>query len=100
MMKKLKRRLSLTLRPGRTIDESLSELAEHLTVEDRSQSVQEVRENGIVHEIPRIGSDGESEEVSGTSDEKDDNISPVKRRNKNRRINEVRSPTQLTCCIK
>ncbi|XP_050414094.1 cyclin-dependent kinase 17 isoform X2 [Patella vulgata] len=88
MMKKLKRRLSLTLRPGRTIDESLSELAEHLTVEDRSQSVQEVRENGIVHEIPRIGSDGESEEVSGTSDEKDDNISPVKRRNKNRRINE------------
>ena len=37
---------------------------------------------GIVHENPRIGSDGESEEVSGASDDKDDAISPVKLRHR------------------
>ncbi|XP_014679768.1 PREDICTED: cyclin-dependent kinase 16-like, partial [Priapulus caudatus] len=40
---------------------------------------------GIVHENPRIGSDGESEEASGASDEV---ISPVKLRQKPRRLNE------------
>ena len=41
---------------------------------------------GVVHENPRIGSDGESEEASGASD---DVISPVKLRPKNRRLSEV-----------
>lgn len=35
-MKKFKRRLSLTLRGSQTIDESLSELAEQMTVEESS----------------------------------------------------------------
>lgn len=35
-MKKFKRRLSLTLRGSQTIDESLSELAEQMTVEENS----------------------------------------------------------------
>ena len=42
MMKKFKRRLSLTLKGGRGATE-LSELAEHLTVED---TVSEIKENG------------------------------------------------------
>ena len=52
---------------------------------------------GIVHENPRIGSDGESEEVSGASDEKDDMVSPVKLRVRNRRFSEV-SPGYF-CCL-
>lgn len=40
---------------------------------------------GVVHENPRIGSDGESEEASGASD---DVTSPVKLRPKNRRFSE------------
>lgn len=44
---------------------------------------------GVVHENPRIGSDGESEDISGTSDEKDE-ISPVKLRGRPR-YNEVSS---------
>ena len=35
-----------------------------------------------MHEHPRIGSDGESEEVSGASDEKDEAPVQVKLRNK------------------
>lgn len=35
-MKKFKRRLSLTLRGSQTIDESLSELAEQMTIEENS----------------------------------------------------------------
>lgn len=35
-MKKFKRRLSLTLRGSQTIDESLSELAEQMTIEESS----------------------------------------------------------------
>lgn len=35
-MKRIKRRLSLTLRGSQTIDESLSELAEQMTVEENS----------------------------------------------------------------
>ncbi|XP_029646194.1 cyclin-dependent kinase 17 isoform X1 [Octopus sinensis] len=75
MMKKIKRRLSLTIRGRHPIDESLSELAETLSYEDNGS----IKENGVVHENRRIGSDGESEDISGTSDEKDE-ISPVKLR--------------------
>lgn len=35
-MKRFKRRLSLTLRGSHTIDESLSELAEQMTIEENS----------------------------------------------------------------
>jgi len=35
-MKRFKRRLSLTLRGSQTIDESLSELAEQMTIEENS----------------------------------------------------------------
>lgn len=35
-MKRIKRRLSLTLRGSQTIDESLSELAEQMTIEENS----------------------------------------------------------------
>nr|XP_005995595.1 PREDICTED: cyclin-dependent kinase 17 [Latimeria chalumnae] len=61
-MKKFKRRLSLTLRGSQTIDESLSELAEQMTIEDNSS-----RDNDIVHENLKMGSDGESDQASGTS---------------------------------
>ena len=43
--------------------------------------------SGVLHEHPRIGSDGESEEVSLASDP--DVTSPVKMRQKNRRLSEV-----------
>jgi len=59
-------------------------LAEHLTIEENGG----IKENGIVHENPRIGSDGESEEMSGASDEKDDMVSPVKLRVRPRRPSE------------
>nr|XP_002738242.1 PREDICTED: cyclin-dependent kinase 17-like [Saccoglossus kowalevskii] len=78
-MKRLKRRLSLTLRGGgRGIEESLSELTESLNIEENG-----TKEAGIVHENPRIGSDGESDQASGTSDEP---YSPVKVRHRNRRL--------------
>ena len=51
--------------------------------------------SGIVHENPRIGSDGESEEASGTSDEKSDDVSPVKLRQKHRRFSELVSESFL-----
>lgn len=38
MMKKLKRRLSWTIKGARPLDGSLSELAEHLTIDDTSNS--------------------------------------------------------------
>ena len=44
---------------------------------------------GVIHENRRMGSDGESEEISGTSDEKDDVISPVKLRAKHPRFSAV-----------
>ncbi len=44
MMKRFKRRLSLTIRGGRGVDDSLSELAEQLTIEETSEIA--VRENG------------------------------------------------------
>ncbi|KAK6482577.1 cyclin-dependent kinase 17-like isoform X1 [Huso huso] len=116
-MKKFKRRLSLTLRGSQTIDESLSELAEQMTMEENSSKDNEpivrngrpptshsmhsflhqytssfkkpplrrphsviggslssfmpMTRNGsrldIVHENLKIGSDGESDQASGTS---------------------------------
>uniref|UniRef100_A0A673Y7W2 cyclin-dependent kinase n=1 Tax=Salmo trutta TaxID=8032 RepID=A0A673Y7W2_SALTR len=61
-MKRFKRRLSLTLRSSHTIDESLSELAEQMTIEDGGN-----KDNDIVHENLKMGSDGESDQASGTS---------------------------------
>uniref|UniRef100_A0A8C5ERC6 cyclin-dependent kinase n=1 Tax=Gouania willdenowi TaxID=441366 RepID=A0A8C5ERC6_GOUWI len=61
-MKRIKKRLSLTLRPSQTIDESLSELAEQMTIEDGG-----TKDNDIVHENLKMGSDGESDQASGTS---------------------------------
>ncbi|PWA20011.1 hypothetical protein CCH79_00016054 [Gambusia affinis] len=117
-MKRIKKRLSLTLRPSLTIDESLSELAEQMTIEDGGTKDNEPfmrngrpptshsmhsflhqytgsfkkpplrrphsviggslgsfmampRNNGsrldIVHENLKMGSDGESDQASGTS---------------------------------
>uniref|UniRef100_A0A8C5BE91 Protein kinase domain-containing protein n=1 Tax=Gadus morhua TaxID=8049 RepID=A0A8C5BE91_GADMO len=94
-MKRFRRRLSLTLRPSQSVDESLSELAEQLTIEDsvskdsghsfkkpplrRPHSViggslgsfMAMPRNGsrldIVHENLKMGSDGESDQASGTS---------------------------------
>uniref|UniRef100_A0A8B9THL2 Cyclin dependent kinase 17 n=1 Tax=Anas platyrhynchos TaxID=8839 RepID=A0A8B9THL2_ANAPL len=116
-MKKFKRRLSLTLRGSQTIDESLSELAEQMTIEENSSKDNEpIVKNGrpptshsmhsflhqytgsfkkpplrrphsviggslgsfmamprngsrldIVHENLKMGSDGESDQASGTS---------------------------------
>ncbi|XP_077981972.1 cyclin-dependent kinase 17-like isoform X2 [Glandiceps talaboti] len=77
-MKKLKRRLSWTFRSGRGAEDSLSELTESLNIEENG-----TKDGGIVHENPRIGSDGESDQASGTSDEV---YSPVKIRHKNRRL--------------
>ncbi|CAM9969408.1 unnamed protein product [Lampetra fluviatilis] len=140
-MKKLKRRLSLTLRGGRPVDEALSELAEQMTMEDgtikdngtctRTDAV--VRNGkppashsmhsflhqyagslrkpplrrphsvtggpvlpanlsvprhrgdgsggGVVHENLKMGSDGESDQASGTSS--DEVQSPVRVRMRN-----------------
>uniref|UniRef100_A0A673B9C2 cyclin-dependent kinase n=1 Tax=Sphaeramia orbicularis TaxID=375764 RepID=A0A673B9C2_9TELE len=61
-MKRIKKRLSLTLRSSQTIDESLSELAEQMTIEDGG-----TKDNDIVHENLKMGSDGESDQASGTS---------------------------------
>uniref|UniRef100_A0A8C2AZ65 cyclin-dependent kinase n=1 Tax=Cyprinus carpio TaxID=7962 RepID=A0A8C2AZ65_CYPCA len=61
-MKRFKRRLSLTLRGSQTIDESLSELAEQMTIEENSS-----KDSDIVHENLKMGSDGESDQASGTS---------------------------------
>uniref|UniRef100_H2TJ87 cyclin-dependent kinase n=1 Tax=Takifugu rubripes TaxID=31033 RepID=H2TJ87_TAKRU len=61
-MKRIKKRLSLTLRPSQTVDESLSELAEQMTVEDGG-----TKDSDIVHENLKMGSDGESDQASGTS---------------------------------
>lgn len=50
-----------------------------------------VRVAGVVHENPRFGSDGESEEASATSDE-----APVKLRTKSRRFSEVSLVKRIT----
>ncbi|XP_056281465.1 cyclin-dependent kinase 17 [Pseudoliparis swirei] len=82
-MKRIKKRLSLTLRSSQSVDESLSELAEQMTVEDGGTkddggviggtlgSFMAMPRNGsrldIVHENLKMGSDGESDQASGTS---------------------------------
>ncbi|XP_071961539.1 cyclin-dependent kinase 17-like isoform X2 [Antedon mediterranea] len=89
-MKRIKRRLSLTLR-GRGVADSLSELTETLSVEENGTRDGNMAENmngldrtgthhlGSVPEISRIGSDGESDRASGASDEM---VTPVKLRQK------------------
>lgn len=111
-MKRLRRRISHTLHaPRLNSDERLSELAENLSIRENgdinkngsqqlsflnhashhlSFSTSRIADvhssvSGIVLEHPRIGSDGESEEASGASDEV---VSPVKLRPKNRRLNQ------------
>lgn len=81
MIKRLKRRLSLTFRGESSIEDGFAELS----IDEGTNGVKE-NGAGIVHENPRILSDGESEEISGTSSE--DFVSPVKLRNRPRRTNE------------
>ncbi|XP_036376071.1 cyclin-dependent kinase 17-like [Megalops cyprinoides] len=136
-MKRFRRRLSLTLRGSQTIDESLSELAEQMTVEESSSmdsepivrngrpptshsmhsflhqytgsfkktplrrphsviggslgSFMAMPRNGsrldIVHENLKMGSDGESDQASGTSSDEVQSPMGVCLRNRtNRRI--------------
>uniref|UniRef100_H3BYM4 cyclin-dependent kinase n=1 Tax=Tetraodon nigroviridis TaxID=99883 RepID=H3BYM4_TETNG len=109
-MKIIKRRLSMSLRSARPVDDSLSELAEQMALDEPSagrdngkemkewverwgaghmQSVVNSRHSGpsIVHENVKMGSDGESDHASGTSS--DEVQSPVRvrmRNNHHRRI--------------
>ncbi|KAM7306689.1 cyclin-dependent kinase 17 isoform X2 [Ixodes scapularis] len=107
-MKKLRRRLSSSLNPARfRSDEGLTELSDRLSIRENGSAdsasfkgsklslfsratnrfsasasrIPDLRSplTGVVHEHPRIGSDGESEEASGASDEI---ISPVRLRAK------------------
>uniref|UniRef100_A0A8C6VUT5 cyclin-dependent kinase n=1 Tax=Nothobranchius furzeri TaxID=105023 RepID=A0A8C6VUT5_NOTFU len=147
-MKRIKRRLSLTLRPSLTIDESLSELAEQMTIEDggtkdnepfmrngrpptshsmhsflhqytgsfkkpplrRPHSViggtlgsfMAMPRNGsrldIVHENLKMGSDGESDQASGTSSDEVQSPTGVCLRNRiHRRISMETDATGLSC---
>ncbi|XP_077369646.1 cyclin-dependent kinase 17-like isoform X4 [Festucalex cinctus] len=82
-MKIIKRRLSMSLRSARPVDDSLSELAEQMALDEPATA----RDNGIVHENVKMGSDGESDQASGTSS--DEVQSPVRvrmRNNHHRRI--------------
>ncbi|CAG0883732.1 unnamed protein product [Cyprideis torosa] len=47
---------------------------------------------GVVHENPRIGSDGESEEISGASD---DHISPVNVKLRPRKLGQAHRPSEV-----
>ncbi|RVE71633.1 hypothetical protein OJAV_G00053790 [Oryzias javanicus] len=116
-MKRFKRRLTQTLRGSHTIDESLSELAEHITIEENGLkdnepiallkslhcdgrrassegglgSLMVMPRNGsrldIVHENLKMGSDGESDQASGTSSDEVQSPTGVCLRNRgNRRI--------------
>ncbi|KAF8783353.1 Cyclin-dependent kinase 16 like protein [Argiope bruennichi] len=51
----------------------------------KSNALKNSKSLSVVHEDPRIGSDGESEEASGASDEV---VSPVKLRSRHRRVSE------------
>lgn len=51
--------------------------------------------SGVVHEVPAIGSDGESEEASGASDEVTSPVNVKLRQNKNRRITQEASSMRL-----
>ncbi|XP_030062363.1 cyclin-dependent kinase 17 [Microcaecilia unicolor] len=81
-MKIIKRRLSMSLRSSRPVDDSLSELAEQINLDESAG-----KDNGVVHENVKMGSDGESDQASGTSS--DEIQSPVRvrmRNHHNRRI--------------
>uniref|UniRef100_A0A8C9YZG8 Cyclin dependent kinase 17 n=1 Tax=Sander lucioperca TaxID=283035 RepID=A0A8C9YZG8_SANLU len=81
-MKRFKRRLSQTLRGSHTVDESLSELAEQMTIEENG-----LKDSDIVHENLKMGSDGESDQASGTSSDEVQSPTGVCLRNRgNRRI--------------
>ncbi|XP_049845043.1 cyclin-dependent kinase 17-like isoform X1 [Schistocerca gregaria] len=107
-MKRIRRRLSQTFRFS--IEGSLSELAEQLTIDNNeeikkngvvsgfsefnrklslshSRILEPTQHGGVVYENRRFGSDGESEEASGTSDEVM-SPAPVKLRPKCRRLSE------------
>ncbi|XP_069040406.1 cyclin-dependent kinase 16 isoform X3 [Lepisosteus oculatus] len=73
-MRKIKRQLSLTLRGGHTGDKSLTETIG--SSQDTANSDSE-----IVHEDVKMGSDGESDQASGTSS--DEVHSPVRVRLRN-----------------
>ncbi|XP_022107264.1 cyclin-dependent kinase 17-like isoform X1 [Acanthaster planci] len=64
-MKRLKRRLSSTFRANSVIEDSLSELTESMSIEENGTGTREelVQQNGT------RGSDGESDQTSGASDE-------------------------------
>uniref|UniRef100_A0A3Q4HZK3 cyclin-dependent kinase n=1 Tax=Neolamprologus brichardi TaxID=32507 RepID=A0A3Q4HZK3_NEOBR len=99
-MKIIKRRLSMSLRSARPVDDSLSELAEQMALDEASTArdngercerehtfVARLCFTGIVHENVKMGSDGESDQASGTSS--DEVQSPVRvrmRNNHHRRI--------------
>uniref|UniRef100_A0A4W6F6B5 cyclin-dependent kinase n=1 Tax=Lates calcarifer TaxID=8187 RepID=A0A4W6F6B5_LATCA len=93
-MKIIKRRLSMSLRSARPVDDSLSELAEQMALDEPTAARDngETRDlvhlhTGIVHENVKMGSDGESDQASGTSS--DEVQSPVRvrmRNNHHRRI--------------
>ncbi|KAM4661794.1 cyclin-dependent kinase 16-like isoform 2-T2 [Discoglossus pictus] len=74
-MKKIKRQLSMTLRGGRTVEKTPGDHTEPITLEENSSS-----DNEIVHEDLKMGSDGESDQASGSSDEVQ---SPVRVRMRN-----------------
>uniref|UniRef100_A0A8C6NPH8 cyclin-dependent kinase n=1 Tax=Nothobranchius furzeri TaxID=105023 RepID=A0A8C6NPH8_NOTFU len=111
-MKIIKRRLSMSLRSARPVDDSLSELAEQISLDEpstardnggsdrgewkhnslnrvvcRRTGMPRTTREGIVHENVKMGSDGESDQASGTSS--DEVQSPVRvrmRNNHHRRI--------------
>uniref|UniRef100_A0A8C4Z2I1 Protein kinase domain-containing protein n=1 Tax=Gadus morhua TaxID=8049 RepID=A0A8C4Z2I1_GADMO len=94
-MKIIKRRLSMSLRSARPVDETLSELAEQINLEEppvardngEKRTHTHIMETCIVHENVKMGSDGESDQASGTSS--DEVQSPVRvrmRNNHHRRI--------------
>ncbi|XP_048404177.1 cyclin-dependent kinase 17-like isoform X2 [Stegostoma tigrinum] len=58
----IKHRLSITLRSRQPLDDSLSQLAEQMSLEENNS-----RDNGIVHETVKMGSDSESDQISSTS---------------------------------
>ncbi|XP_070597252.1 cyclin-dependent kinase 16 isoform X8 [Erythrolamprus reginae] len=72
-MKKIKRQLSMTLRGSRTVEKNLNE---PINIEENNSS-----DNEIVHEDLKMGSDGESDQASGTSS--DEVQSPVRVRMRN-----------------
>uniref|UniRef100_A0A4W3KA27 cyclin-dependent kinase n=1 Tax=Callorhinchus milii TaxID=7868 RepID=A0A4W3KA27_CALMI len=86
-MKIIKRRLSMSLRSSRPVDDSLSELAEQMNLDENNVKdngkflFSEGNSFGIVHENVKMGSDGESDQASGTSS--DEVQSPVRVRMRN-----------------